>query len=120
MKKEDFVAPENYPIDSLRKLRKEMKYVMNQWLEAAVSDVDREDLKKRERKILQALSDLEITEEWKKRNKNLAAVLLFLVDNQNLLERITLVFDLWPKSRSVFAALQVLEEMKQALAEMEK
>ncbi|NCU39954.1 hypothetical protein EOL99_03630 [Candidatus Falkowbacteria bacterium] len=109
MGEEDFVAQENSPIDTLDKLSKEMHYVMDQWLRSFAGRVDEGDLKRREWNILRAFSELKITEEWVKDNQSLAAMLMYLVNDRELLEKIAHVFDRWPRALKALNALKIIK-----------
>lgn len=103
---------EEFPeIKSLEELSKEIKIVSDEWLNAL--DLDEQSQRMREAKIFQAFQTLDISEEWKTKNRDLIIDFVRVADTIPLVQELQKIFNL-DSTHSYggsFAAKQVLDEI---------
>ena len=97
-------------IDSLDKLSAEIKYVSSEWLK--IADINEHDLRLREVDIYSALSNLELNEQWKIKNEDLATMFVCTADTRNVIEKVKSVFNIDNNSEGVVAAKQILDRIR--------
>lgn len=101
---------ENSPqIKNLDELSATMKYVASEWLK--ITNIDEHGLRLKEVAILKALQTLNITEEWKAQNVDLAVNFIQLADTKNLIDEIKRLFFLNSVPDSTISARQTFDKI---------